>query len=203
MAETLEISVKVDCDALVKRLGKLAGAEFDKALQSGLAEGLEYARSEVVMQAQERGLQSRTATLLGGRGVQWEMDPETLTGWVGVPPESPANAYAYLLTDVEKTITPVRGQYLTIPFGENIAGGRATPKFFTVAQLEAAFPGKVLRRGMALGVGEDDEFELYFVLARSVKVRGRNVLGPGVEAARDDMTAAIQERVDGLVAKGE
>jgi len=201
MTASLELHIDVDTDAVVARLGELASEQFDRALQRGMVEGLDYAASEVVQLANPAE-HSRTGTLLNS--IVGELDkPENLRGFVGVPEESPASKYAYLLTDEVKTITPVTAEALTIPVGANLTAA-GVPTYPSVAALEEVFPGKVHRRGRAIGVEtEAGVFEAYFGLAASVTVQGWDVLEPGVEAARDDMVRAVQDRVDELVVKTE
>jgi len=198
MADGLELHIDVDAEAVIARFGELAGEKFEQALQRGMVEGLDYAASQVVMMA-DPAEHSRTGTLLNS--VVGELDePENLSGFVGVPTESPASKYAYLLTDEVKTITPVEAQALTIPIAANLTAAGA-PTYPTVAALAEAFPGKVHRRGRAIGIEEAGVFEAYFGLAASVTVQGWDVLEPGVAAAYEEMVGAVQGRVDELTAK--
>lgn len=196
---SVELHIDVDVEAVVARFGELAGEKFDRALQAGMVEGLDYAASEVVQLANPAE-HSRTGMLLNS--VVGELDePDNLKGFVGVPEDSPASKYAYLLTDEVKVITPVAARALTIPIGVNLTAA-GVPTYPNVAALKEAFPGKVHRRGRAIGVeSEAGVFAAYFGLASSVTVDGWNVLVPGVEAAHDDMVGAVQDSVDELTAK--
>jgi hypothetical protein len=192
----VELKIDVDCDAAIARFGELAGVRFDEALQKGLAQALDIGASRVSLTAMEHGLQSRTGTLLNElRGVVDDL--ENLAGWIGIPEESPAIRYAYLLTDEVKTIFPVQARALTIPIAANLTSA-GVARFPSVAALEKAFPDKVHRRGRAIGIGDDEDFQAYFVLAHQVTVSGVDALVPGVEAAEDEMTAAVQEAVNEL-----
>jgi len=196
VAEALVISIKVDVEAVVQRFGKLASEKLVEAHSKGLSEGLDYAANEVVMAA-DPSVHSRTGTLLGS--VVGRLDAKgAASGAVGVFDDSPAIRYAYLLTDEVKTILPVEAQALTIPLPANLTPA-GDPIYKSVDALKAAFPAQVYRRGRAIGIGDDEEFQAYFALAGSVTVAGWNVLEPTVEQCRDEIAAAVQRQQDELV----
>ena len=66
-----------------------------------------------------QSLKRRTGRLAGAVD-GWLAAP--LDGVVGVRPNSAVSKYAWLLGDEEKTITPKKGKFLTIPIGEALTG---------------------------------------------------------------------------------
>ncbi|MDX2197916.1 MAG: hypothetical protein SF069_02975 [Phycisphaerae bacterium] len=201
MAETVKLQVRVDVGAAALKLGEAAGPMLIAALQGGLLEGGQYAVGEAVMEAREKKIQSRTGSLLGSissfDGAESESDLELK---VGVPVESPASRYAYLLEEGVKTITPVKGQYLTIPIGANMTPA-GVPRYSSPRDPELE-EGFFLRVGQALYYGLSNAkgvFNPLFQLVRRSTVKGRNVLGPALERARPTMVEIVQERVDALL----
>jgi hypothetical protein len=204
--EPVAVDISVDIEAVAARLGVLAGERLTRALSGGLAEGLEYAAGEVVLDAHAKGVQSRSGQLLNA--VRGELDQDGgLAGHVGVPQDSPAIDYAHLLTDADFTIVPY-GEYLAIPIGPNLTGA-GVARFSSPRQLaggkfrrgvETEIPwGDGTFRGLVFGIGDGDAFEAYFALVRSVHARGKDVLEPAVEGARDTMTETVDEHVAALL----
>lgn len=194
MAEPLKVKVSVKADAVVRRFGALAGEKLDQALRSGLSTALDLGASGVVGKALERGVQSRSGTLLNEiRGRLEEGDEPG--GFVGVPDESPARKYAGLLT--AGGIRPTTKKALTIPIAENLTGA-GVARFASVAALEAAFPSGVVRVKRLLGVSIEGEFTPFFLLSKHV--RGRDALEPGLDEAQPEMVGAVQDSVDKLTA---
>lgn len=192
------VRVQVDADALMARLGEAAGERFRAALRSGLEEAIEIAAGETIVEADSKGIRSRTGTLLNTVAGRMD-DGEALSGRVGVFSDSPAAKYAYLLGDEDVEIVPVNAKALTIPIEGNLTPA-GVPRYPSVAALEAVFGNKVHRRGGVIGVGNDPDFIPYFALVSSVVVHGRNVLEPAAEKALPAMIDIVQEHVDLLLA---
>lgn len=187
-----EVTLDIDVRDAEQVLGGLADDVLPAALGRGLAAALEHGASEVTLLSHESGITPRTGTLqseIAGR----VDDGEPLAGRIGIFEDALSVRYAGLLT--AEGIRPTAKRALTIPMGANLtAGGRA--RIASVAELEAAF-GKErvfrLPKTNLIGVSVDGEFKPYFALHRHV--RGRDVLGPGVAAARERMVEIIQEYV--------
>jgi hypothetical protein len=148
---------------------------------------------------------SPTGTL--SNEIQSFPDPagDPLTRLIGVPPQSPAAKYAYLLGDEVKIILPVKGQYLTIPTDANLQGS-GTPRYKTPRDIELQAMGGHFRRlagKLFFGIEEAGQrFVAFFALVKKSVVRGRNILRPAIDGAAPQMTAILQERVDELLSQG-
>lgn len=204
----MEIRVEIDARAVLDRFGVLASQELDRALSAGLDEAGQYGLGQVVLEAASKGLQSRTGTLLNS--IAWTHQEAKLEGAVGVPSGTPAAKYAYLLTEESRTIVPEGHPYLAIPIGgARTAAGVATfssPRqvagltFRRGEKVEVHWGKGGTLSGLTAGIMAGEKYLPLFVLLGKTVVRGRDVIGPALDAARGTMTATVQERVDELIA---
>jgi hypothetical protein len=194
----LEINIAVDAAVAERKLGVLAGPALRAALVEGLNEAAEIGAGRVVTEARAKGLAQRTGSLLGSVAA-WPDAGDPLTRRIGVPEDSPAARYAYLLTAESRDIRPVNAKALAIPFGDNLTGA-GVARYPTPRDLVAAFGEQNVFFGKrTIGVtGSRFRSAIYFVLSFGVTVRGRDVIDPALTAATADMTTAVQAAVDGL-----
>jgi len=165
------------------------------AAARGLAQGGQLAAGVVVRDyLSGQSLHRRTGTLAREIASWMASDCDCV---IGVPNDSPARKYAWLLGDEKKTIRPTSAKFLTIPIGENLTGAgvarysspREVPKGFFVRT-----GGKLL---FGYKRGTRGKFRALFALVKSVTIQGSSALIDGVTASVDDMTAAIQTEIDG------
>jgi len=178
--------------ATCRRLGKL-GPALARALSAGLESAAGIAAGNIARDYLSGSpLKSRSGTLR-----------RALTGWmagaheavVGIPDDSPAGRYAYLLSDEQVTIRPKRGKFLAIPIGENLTGS-GVARFSSPRQRPDGFFVKTGGR-LLFGYkrGKRGKFRALFTLVKSVLVQGTGALYDGVEANLDEMTAVIADRL--------
>jgi len=100
------------------------------------------------------------------------------------------------LSDEEKTITPKKGKFLTIPIGENLTGA-GVARFSSPRQVPDGFFVKTKGR-LLFGVkrGKKGKFRPLFVLVKSVFVQGTGALYDGVQDSLDDITESMQAEID-------
>lgn len=203
------LNITIDAGRATQRLGELADGLLADALARGLLAALDLGASAVTMAAQEAGIQQRTGALLRSIGF-WPDPRNELAGYIGVPEESPAARYAYLLSDAVKAITPVRGEYLAIPVGAGLTPA-GVPRYGSPRDVDglvfkpggeapAAWAEGDIFHGLVAGVMTGQDFTPLFALVRGVTVQGFNVLEPAVQGAVPEMTAAVQREVDALLA---
>lgn len=191
------VQIDVDVAAVLRRLDAVSGEQLVDALSGGLAQALDETAGEVVLDARSKGIESRTGTLLSS--VRGALDADgALRGNVGVPEDSPARRYAYLLTDQVETIRPITADALTIPLARNLTAA-GVPRYPTVAALRAAFGDDVVRIGRAIGVVTGKSFDAYFGLVSEVVVQGVNALAPTVDEQQPEMGSTIARRVAALI----
>jgi len=122
-----------------------------------------------------------------------------LTVAIGVPDGSPVAAYAWLLGDETKTITPKKGKYLTIPIGENLTPtGQA--KYSSPRDVPDGFFFRSKSGSLLFGyrAGKTDRARVrpLFVLKPSVTVIGSGALIDGVMDSIDDIGQAIEDELN-------
>jgi hypothetical protein len=197
--------LRADTGRVLEPLGAASGPRLYQALAAGLLAAAELGTQEVKILYVERFRRSPTGTL--SNEIQSFPDPagDPLTRLIGVPPQSPAAKYAYLLGDEVKIILPVKGQYLTIPTDANLQGS-GTPRYKTPRDIELQAMGGHFRRlagKLFFGIEEAGQrFVAFFALVKKSVVRGRNILRPAIDGAAPQMTAILQERVDELLSQG-
>jgi hypothetical protein len=178
----------------MKEIGGM-GAAISKAASEGLRDAVTVvAPGNVITNfLQGQYLKARSGNLR--RQVKGWMEGE-LNGAVGVKSPSPVDAYSWLLTDESKTITPKRGKYLAIPIGENLTPA-GLPRFASPRMVPDGFfvrsHGRLL---FGYKVGKKGKFRPLFTLVTSVEIHGTGGLYDGVLDSTDNMTAAMQSRID-------
>lgn len=214
------VTVTVESGALQARLGELAGPKLAEALSAGLALALMLAAGEVQITASEVGMQQRSG-MLSDSILGWLTNDGALEGFVGVPGDSPAAKYAYLLTDAIKTIVPQGHPYLAIPVAANLTGA-GVPRFSSPTQLPAGefVAGQPVPidwggqrstfEGLSYGIVKSETrtesidgrtrrrragYDPYFVLVHGVHVQGFDVLGPTLQAVLPEMTQQDRKSV--------
>ena len=178
---------------VVEELG-LMGRAVKKACSEGLKQGVKIAAGRVISDyLSGQALKSRTGFL--ARAVDSWMEGE-LDGVVGVKANSAVDAYKWLLTDEQKTITPKKGKFLTIPIGENLTGA-GRPRYSSPRQVPDGFFVKTKGR-LLFGYkkGKKGKFRALFVLVKSVFVQGSGALYDGVIDSEDGISNKIQAEID-------
>ncbi len=192
--EPVVVSVTVDTAALEARLGALAERALAEALAGGLAEAGACLVGRIVANAEADGIRSRTGHLLGSVGLWSEPGAvDALEVFVGVPADSPAARYAYLLTDEDVHVLPRGHEYLAIPTGENLTAA-GVARYDSPRQLD-----DLVFRGLTAGVMVGEEYRPYFALATDVWIFGRGSMERAADEGRAEMVALVQERVDALL----
>ena len=187
----------ISTEAAEERLGAAAGDRIIAALTEGLALACTYAAGEVQMKAAQ-SLKSRTGELQRGIGHWPGGSDEGLRRYIGVPADSPAAKYAYLLGEDDVTIVPIGHKYLAIPIGANLTGSG-------VARMKSPLDiprDQIEFRGATVGVGDitGEDYTPLFALVTSVTICGRDVLYEALLGAEARMTDVVQETVDKVVA---
>ncbi len=179
--------VKGGLDAIVRQVAEALAQGLNAAGQVGVR--------HVVLEADARGIKARSGALFASIK---SLEIDDLTIEVGVPDASPARKYAGLLT--AGGIRPKKGRALTIPIGKGATRG-GTGRFTSVADAEAQLGKQLFRVGRTLGFNDGrNKFQPVFVLVSHV--RGRNVLEPAIDKAKDEMTEAVQQVVDEVIKEG-
>ncbi len=180
----------------VAELGSM-GIALIEAVNSGLEKGVKLAASNVVENyLTGQALKRRSGAL--ARAVDgWLASPGD--GVVGVRPGSAVDDYAWLLTDEQKTITPKKGRYLTIPIGENLTGS-GVARFSSPRQVPDGFFIKSKRGQLLFGYRKGKtsraKFRPLFVLVKSVFIQGSGALYDGVTESLDDISREIETEID-------
>lgn len=173
------------------------GAAVLAACSEGLAEGVKIAAGNVAEHYLSGQSLKRRSGELAREVDGWMVAP--LEGVVGIRENSTVEKYKWLLGDEEKTIFPRRARALTIPIGEALTGA-GVPRFESAADAERELGVQLFRpRGKnVLGYvrGKRGKFRPLFVLAKSVFVQGSGALADGVLESTDDMTGAIQKKIN-------
>lgn len=189
-----ELNISVDTQQAAAKLGVLGGAALSGALATSLAAGAQDAGAALQEAVLEAGLLGPTGSLAGTAGA-WPDASDELGWYIGVPDDSPARRYAWLITGEVKTIVPKGHRYLAIPIGENLTGA-GDARFSSPRDVVG-----LVFRGRTAGIVTGDDYTPLFALVESVTIAGRNVLEPTVEQERTRITESVQQAVDELVAK--
>ncbi len=169
------------------------GRHLLEATSEGLKNAVQLAANRV-SEEYLTGQALKTRTGLLKKAVQgWVISD--FEGVVGVAEGSAVSKYAWLLGDEEKTITPKKGKFLTIPIGENLTGA-GVARFSSPRQVEDGFFVKTKGR-LFFGrkQGKRGRFRPLFVLVKSVFVQGSGALYDGVMDSLDDMSGVIEDRI--------
>jgi len=166
-----------------------------KAASTGLAKGGHIAAGTVVRDYLSGQSLKRRTGLLAKTVSSWMAgDTEVV---IGVPENSPASKYAFLLSDEEKTITPKNAKFLTIPIGEGLTPS-GVPRYSSPRDVEGGFFLKSKSGQLLFGYkrGKKGKFRPLFVLVKSVLVQGTGALYDGVMDSMDDITGSMQDELD-------
>ena len=177
----------------VEELG-LMGRAVTAACSQGLKQGVKIAAGRVISEyLSGQSLKRRSGNL--ARAIDGWLEGE-LEGVVGVKDDAGVAAYKWLLTDEQKTITPKKGKFLTIPIGENLTGS-GVARFSSPRQVPDGFfiqtKGRLL---FGYKKGKKGKFRALFVLVKSVFVQGSGALYDGVMDSEDDIANSMQKEID-------
>ena len=189
----IQLDMGPDFQKTVSELGGMGKAVVD-ACSKGLAKGAELAAGKVVSDfLTGQSLKRRTGRLAGA-----------VEGWmagyleavVGVRPNSGVEKYKWLLSDEEKTITPKRAKFLTIPIAENLTGA-GVARFSSPRQVPDGFFIKTKTGRLLFGIkhGKKGKFRPLFVLVKSVFVQGTGALSDGVMDSLDDISEQMENEI--------
>ena len=180
----IELKVGPKVEGLIQGLSKA-----EKATIAAMGEGLGQATKETA-DAVASALLSGAYTVAGGikksgpnsysgfrsRSLAAAMksypgSANKLTWYIGVGDDDTVAAYAYLLGDEDKVITPKSGKFLSIPSGDNERGVH----FQSPRDVPGGF---FIHKGGGVYFGDEQggQFRLLFTMAREVLVQGRGVL---------------------------
>ena len=184
----MNVTVQVDIDDALAYLGG-ALERIAAACAAGLAAG-----------AGETAIEQRTGTL-GSAVTSWQADQDPLERLIGVPEESPAAKYAYLLGADDVTIRPQGHKYLAIPIGENVTpagvGGRLYGSPREIPADLVAWVGRTVGVRDAAG-----DYDPLFALVEEVTIFGRDVLEPTVSGRAIAMRDRIAEEIAAVLRGG-
>jgi len=184
----------------VRTLGDMGTAVL-AATDRGLQKGGQIAAGVVVRDYLSGQSLKRRSGALAREVTSWSEAP--LDTVVGVPENSPAQLYAWLLSDEEKTIRPKKAKALTIPIGENLTP-TGSARYPTARAAESSgkelftIKSKVgnLLLGYRRGTTGRGRFRPLFVLVKSVFIQGTGALYDGVMASVDDINDQIQSEIN-------
>ena len=189
----ITLNMGPDFSRTVEELSSM-GAAVLSAVSRGLDTGGKLAAGAVQRDyLSGQSLKRRTGTL--AREVDSWM-PGKLEAIVGVPADSPAAHYAWLLSDEQKTILPTKGKYLTIPIGEGLTPS-GVPRYSSPREVTDGFFIKSKKGQLLFGIkhGKRGRFRPLFVLVKSVFVQGTGALLDGVNDSIDKITGSIEDNI--------
>jgi len=179
-------------EAVVSKISSM-GAAIAEAASKGLGKGADIAATTVIRDyLSGQSLKRRTGSL--SRSVQgWLAAP--LDAVVGVRPNQAVDRYKWLLGDEEKTITPKKAKFLTIPIGEGLTRA-GVPRYSSPRQRPDGFFVKVGGR-LLFGYkrGKKGKFRALFTLVKSVFVQGTGALYDGVLDSLDDIGSSMETEI--------
>jgi hypothetical protein len=196
----IQIELTPESIKTIADLGGMSSAVLD-GVSKGLLKGASIAAGNVASNyLSGQALKSRSGML--AKAVDGIL-VKPLEASVGVHKRSDAfvHKYAWLLTDEEKTITPKKGNALTIPIGEALTGS-GVPKYESVANAERELGVKLFRLPgrniLGYKRGKKGKFRALFVLVKSVFIQGSGALYDGVLESVDkgDINDAIDNEID-------
>ena len=190
MMVTLEMGPEFN--ATVAGLGSM-GRSVLEAASTGLDKGANIAAGRVVSDyLTGQSLKRRSDSL--ARSVEgWLAGP--LDAVVGVRPNQAVDRYKWLLGDEDKTITPKKAKFLTIPIGEGLTAS-GVARFSSPRQVPGGFFVKVGGR-LLFGYkrGKKGKFRALFTLVKSVFVQGSGALYDGVMDSIEDLGEAMETEI--------
>jgi hypothetical protein len=178
---------------VIAELGAL-GDKVRKGASKGMKLGVKDAANHVSSgYLTGQALKSRTGFLR--KAVDgWMAD--ILEGVIGVRPGSAVEHYKWLLSDEERTITPKRAKFLTIPIGEGLTPS-GVPRYASPRERPDGFfvntGGRLL---FGYKRGKRGKFRPLFVLVKSVLVQGSGALYDGVMDKVDDIAGSMANSID-------
>lgn len=177
-----------------RELGSM-GTKLVEAASEGLSKGVKIAAGNVASNyLTGQSLKRRTGQL--ARSVDgWLETP--LDGVVGVRDDAGVEAYKWLLGDEEKTITPKRAKFLTIPIDEGLTGA-GVARYSSPRQVPDGFFIKTKSGQLLFGYkrGKKGKFRPLFVLVKSVFIQGSGALADGVLDSLDDISGEIEQQIE-------
>lgn len=202
------VTVQVDVRTALASVDDATRERVLNALIGGLHQAGDETAPQVWLSARHKGMNQVTGQL-GAAVTAWPVADDEFGIFIGVPPESPADKYAYLLTEEVKTIVPIKGEYLAIPveFGRTGAGAA---RFSSPRQLAGGefvrgkmvdLPWGGVFTGLSFGLLSPAGYDPFFVMLKKVRVQGADVLEPTIVGAAPDMAETIQQRVDEELAR--
>ena len=173
------------------------GRALISACSAGLETGVQYAAGIVKRDhLSGQDLKARTRNL--ARSVDGWLEGD-LHGVVGVPKGTPVEKYKWLLGDEQKTITPKRARYLTIPIGEGLTPS-GVARYKSIRQAGREKKGFFVRTDGRLLFGykrgQKGKFRPLFTLVKSVFVQGSGALYDGVMESLDHITRAMETEIE-------
>lgn len=189
----IQLNMGPDFNRTVEELSSM-GAAVLSAVSHGLKRGGDIAVETVQRDyLQGQALRHRTG-ILASEVNSWM--PGKLEAVVGVPADSPAAHYAWLLSDEQKTILPKKGKYLTIPIGEGLTPS-GVPRYSSPREVTDGFFIKSKKGQLLFGIkhGKRGRFRPLFVLVKSVFVQGTGALLDGVNDSMDKITGSIEDNI--------
>ncbi len=173
------------------------GRSIFEAASDGLAEGGQMIAGHVVSEYLSGQYLKRRSGMLAGAVMSWQQNANSVS--IGIPDGSNVDQYKWLLGDETKTITPKKGKYLAIPAGENFTPS-GVPRFTSPRQVDDGF---FVRKGGQLLFGRKNgkrgKFRLLFAFTKSVTIHGTGALIDATLEKLDDVTALIQDKINGVL----
>lgn len=192
----LQLEMGPNFQRTVRELGGMGRAIVD-ACSKGLAKGAVYTASHIVEHyLQGQALKKRSGFL--AKAVQgWMINP--FEAVVGVRPNAGVEKYKWLLSDEQKTITPKKGKFLTIPIGEALTGAGVLKAKYSggLRSIADGFFVRTKTGGLLFGIkrGKRGKFRPLFVLKKSVFVQGTGALYDGVMDSLDDISEQMETEI--------
>jgi len=180
-------------NSVAAELGSMGGA-LKKACSTGLEKGVKIASGNVISNhLSGQSLNRRTGNLARAVDSWLESDHD---GVVGIHEGTAVDKYAYLLGDEDKTITPKKAKFLTIPIGEGLTPS-GVARYKSPREVEGGFFVKT-NGHLLFGYkrGKKGKFRPLFTLVKSVLVQGTGALYDGVMESMDDVSLAIEKEID-------
>ena len=188
----ISLEMGPDFNATVEKLGSMGRAVLE-ACSIGLEKGANIAASNVVSDYLSGQSLKRRSGQLAREVEGWMAGP--LDAVVGVRGKSTVDKYKWLLGDEDKTITPKKSKFLTIPIGEGLTSAGAA-RFSSPRQVPDGFFVKVGGR-LLFGYkkGKKGKFRALFTLVKSVFVQGTGALYDGVMDSVDDIAGSVETEI--------
>jgi len=189
----IQLQMGAGFEKTVAELGSMGDA-IRRACSVGLKKGVKLAAGKVVSEhLSGQDLKRRSGRL--AEAVDGWMAGE-LEGVVGVQEHSGAEAYKWILGTEQKTITPKKAKFLTIPIGENLTQA-GVARYSSPRDVPDGFFFTGKSGGLFFGTkrGKRGKVRPLFVLKKSVTVTGSGALAAGVLDSADDITEAMTDEI--------